>query len=219
MRMSYTLHSWSRQVVRSQFPFWFHLALVTMPLLPWKLVRAPRDLGSHSFTRPSLDPEASSACRGCQSTAFTSPPWPLSVVSTTQRPKSQTLMRESSEQVANLRSDGAKASPRTASLCASCSWMFSMLGFQYLIFPLSSPVMKKFSLCVQRIVRMGASCAWISVSKLNVCPLQSVNSPLWVHVIRRRPSGIQCTTLIAQRTLFVLTWMNLLLKQLPGWCG
>lgn len=46
----------------------------------------------------------------------------------------------------------------------------------------------------------NAVCTCRMLSKLNVVPLQRVNSPLAVPVMHRLPSGVHKTTLIAHRT-------------------
>ena len=45
---------------------------------------------------------------------------------------------------------------------------------------------------MKTIARMAESCACKMVSKLNVSPFQSVNSPLVEPVKTRRPSGVHC---------------------------
>jgi len=50
-------------------------------------------------------------------------------------------------------------------------------------------------------------------------PFHSVNSPFWDAVSRRRPSGMNSTTLTAVRILLVLTCTNLVAKDVAGTCG
>ena len=65
-----------------------------------------------------------------------------------------------------------------------------MLGWKYLITPLWSAEAKKAPEWVNRIARIAVSCAWRIVSKLNVSPFHSVNSPLVDPVKTRRHSGV-----------------------------
>ena len=65
-----------------------------------------------------------------------------------------------------------------------------MLGWKYLITPLWSAEARKAPELVNRIARIAVSCAWRIVSKLNVSPFHSVNSPLVDPVKTRRHSGV-----------------------------
>mmetsp|Transcript_10763 Transcript_10763/g.39534 ORF Transcript_10763/g.39534 Transcript_10763/m.39534 type:complete len:244 (+) Transcript_10763:351-1082(+) len=220
VRMSYTLSSWSRAAVSSQLPFWFHLTDMTVFLCPWKVETSCPVRTSHSFTRLSLLPDASKAFWGCQSTVFTSHPWPLSVFSAWQRTKSQTLIVVSSEHVANLRSVTAKVTSRMDSLWAvGTALTLLRLEAQYLRQPESSPASSHLRLCDQRNVRTGWSCACRMVSKLNVRPFHSVNSPVCAPVSSRRPSGVHTSAQIGVRILLVDECTNLVAKLVAGRCA
>lgn len=54
------------------------------------------------------------------------------------------------------------------------------------------------------------------VSKLNVNPFQSVNSPELAPVTNRRPSGVQARVNIGHRILFVAVFTNLVVTALMG---
>ena len=69
-----------------------------------------------------------------------------------------------------------------------------MLGWKYLITPLWSAEAKKAPEWVNLIARIAVSCAWRMVSKLNVSPFHSVNSPLVDPVKTRRHSGVHCSS-------------------------
>lgn len=54
------------------------------------------------------------------------------------------------------------------------------------------------------------------VSKLNVKPFHSVNSPELAPVTKRRPSGVQASVNIGQRILFVAVLTNLVVTAFIG---
>lgn len=143
--------------------------------------------GSHNLIKLSLDPEAIKALYGCQSTHFTSHPWPDNALSSTPVLKSQIFISESSEPVANRVSDGANlehepsasiqddiwcckthVKSRIASLWAWNIFRLLILDCQYLIIPLWSPVTIQLSLCDHFIARTAESCACENVSTPNI---------------------------------------------------
>ena len=78
-----------------------------------------------------------------------------------------------------------------------------MLVWKYLICPFWSADTSQEPAWLHSIARTAESCACRIVSKLNVSPFQSVNSPLVEPVSSRRPSGSQRTTFTGHRILFV----------------
>mmetsp|Transcript_8227 Transcript_8227/g.14855 ORF Transcript_8227/g.14855 Transcript_8227/m.14855 type:complete len:245 (+) Transcript_8227:287-1021(+) len=111
-RMSYTLMSWSRLAVKSQFPLSFQATFVTVFLCPYRVLRAfPPARGSHSLTRLSLEPLQMTLDRGCQATVLTSHPWPSKTRSSRCAAQSQTRTVASSPHETNLVSAGEKLSP------------------------------------------------------------------------------------------------------------
>ena len=99
---------------------------------------------------------------------------------------------ESSLAVANRRSSGLKLNPLIASRddepCHAVKLF--MFGSKYLMIPLLSAEARYAPEWVKAIVQIAVSCACRIVSKLNVRPFQSVNSPLVDPVRMRRPSGV-----------------------------
>jgi len=85
-----TLSDWSLQADSSQLPFAFHRVCITVLRWPCSVAMLRPVLASHTFTRPSLLPLASTALVGCQSQPLTSPPWPVIVTSDLQVGKSHT---------------------------------------------------------------------------------------------------------------------------------
>ena len=69
-----TLRDWSLQADSSQLPFAFHRVCITVLRCPCSVAMLRPVLASHTFTRPSLLPLASTAFVGCQSQLLTSPP-------------------------------------------------------------------------------------------------------------------------------------------------
>ena len=90
-----------------------------MPFLcPCRVATHDADRGSQILTLASLLALAITPRDGCQSTHRTSPPLPVRELSHEEVRKSCTLTVESSEEVANLRSDGEKDTHQHRSLCA-----------------------------------------------------------------------------------------------------
>ena len=160
VRMSKTFSCCPLHPLASQLPFAFHFKHPTWFLCAWIVAAAFPDLASHNFTRESLPPDAKRADLGCQSTHFTSPPWPDSVDTHCARAKSKTLTVVSSEHDVNFKSLGENANPRTGSVCA-LSIDFKLLRFvcQYLMHPASSPERNQFSLCANVHVLIAQLCA------------------------------------------------------------
>lgn len=104
--------------------------------------------------------------------------------------KSHMRMVESSLAVANRLSSGENEIPRTASRCPCHAVRLFMFGWKYLMIPLWSALARYAPECVNVRVRTAVSCACKIVSKLNVRPFHSVNSPLVEPVKTRRPSGV-----------------------------
>lgn len=117
---------------------------------------------------------------------------PLPVNTRSSRCSSKAHIRtvESSLAVANLLSSGLKLNARMASRWPFQAVRLFMLGWKYLITPLWSAEAKNAPEWVNRIARIAVSCAWRIVSKLNVNPFHSVNSPLVDPVRTRRYSGV-----------------------------
>ena len=187
----------------------------------------------------SLDPDAKRPLVGCQSTHFTSAPWPLRTLSSIQLKKSQTRTVPSSEHDANLASVGLKLTDLTGSLWAWNILTLFMLDCQYLMKPPWSPEKKYYvksvifffffekkmpvtiqvSLCDHFIARIEVSWACKMVSKLKVNPFQSVNSPLEAPVINLLPSGVQSKVKMGHLILFVAVFTNFVVTALTGFSG
>ena len=87
-------------------------------------------------------------------------------------------------------SSGLKLNPRIASRCpVHCVKLF-MFGWKYLMTPLWSADARNAPEWVNCIVLTAESWACRIVSKLNVRPFHSVNSPLVEPVKIRRASGV-----------------------------
>mmetsp|Transcript_19795 Transcript_19795/g.64349 ORF Transcript_19795/g.64349 Transcript_19795/m.64349 type:complete len:261 (-) Transcript_19795:211-993(-) len=221
MRMSKSLQRLSVPPVRSQLPLRFHLAHVTTFLWQWSVPTAAPPRGSQSLTRASFDADTTSPLVGCQSTAFTSPPCPASVCSTTARAVSQMRTVASSPPEQNLMSVGANAKPRTGSLCppSRTTRPGSMLRWRYIMTPASSALMNQSSLCIHAMVRIARSWPSMMFSNLNVCPFQSVNCPLWQPERSQRPSGVHTQAFIDVRSLLLFTCTNFVVKLVAGLVG
>jgi hypothetical protein len=182
-------------------------------------------LGSQNFIMLSLLPETNKPFVGCHSTHFTSHPWPvkrsahqknvrnqlpLPVNTRSSRCSSNAHIRtvESSLAVANLLSSGLKLNARMASRWPFQAVRLFMLGWKYLITPLWSAEAKNAPEWVNRIARIAVSCAWRIVSKLNVNPFHSVNSPLVDPVKTRRYSGVHYNSRSASGQIRWVTWVR-----------
>jgi hypothetical protein len=128
-------------------------------LCPWRVVRQRPVLGSQSLTRWSFDPETRRPLVGCQSTDFTSHPWPVREDSSTPPAKSKILRVESSEAVTNLESVGENARSRIGSLWAWITLTLLKFGCQYLTMPSWSADRSQSSLCEYEAALIAESCA------------------------------------------------------------
>mmetsp|Transcript_91620 Transcript_91620/g.186429 ORF Transcript_91620/g.186429 Transcript_91620/m.186429 type:complete len:276 (-) Transcript_91620:522-1349(-) len=140
-RMSYSLMSWSRLAVTSQFPLLFQATFVTVFLCPYRVDKHDPALGSQSFTKLSLLPLAMTLDRGCHWIVLTSHPCPSRTRSSVCVAQSHTRTFESSPHETNLVSLGEKLNAWMAwPLCESIDWTGAIEGDQYLIFPPASLV-------------------------------------------------------------------------------
>ena len=191
--------------------------------------------GSQNLIMLSLLPETSNPFVGCHSTHLTSQPWPrieranvsapvleyiwvdkpVSTLSSLLSSNDQIRTVESSLAVANLPSSGLKLSPRIASLWPCHAVRLFILGWKYLITPLWSADARYNPECENCIVLTALSCACRMVSKLNVSPFQSVNSPLVEPVRMRRASGVHYEKISLGYTLGYV-FVDLLLRSLQG---
>lgn len=94
-----TLRDWSLQADSSQLPFAFHTVCITVLRCPCSVAMLRPVLASHTLTKPSLLPLASTALVGCQSQLLTSPPWPVIVTSDLQVGKSHTCAAEAPQAI------------------------------------------------------------------------------------------------------------------------
>lgn len=117
---------------------------------------------------------------------------PVSTLSTRLSANDQMRTLESSLAVANRWSSGLKLISRMASRefepCQAVKLF--MFGSKYLITPVLSAEARYAPEWLNVMAQIAVSCAWRIVSKLNVRPFQSVNSPLVDPVRTRRPSGV-----------------------------
>jgi len=161
MRSSKIRAVWSLAQEARTCPRVFSKRVLDMVFLcPWRVVRQRPVLGSQSLTRWSFDPETRRPLVGCQSTDFTSHPWPVREDSSTPPAKSKILRVESTEAVTNLESVGANARSRIGSLWAWMTLTLLKFGCQYLTMPSWSADRSQSSLCEYEAARIAESCAY-----------------------------------------------------------
>mmetsp|Transcript_26849 Transcript_26849/g.70498 ORF Transcript_26849/g.70498 Transcript_26849/m.70498 type:complete len:246 (+) Transcript_26849:966-1703(+) len=209
--MSKTLHRWSHDDVIIQLPLALNRMSDTVLRCRASVDRGCAVRGSHSTSArvASRPPDATRPLLGCHATDRTSAPWtPRPARSSRHVSKSKNLTVPSSDAVASLASVGEKHSRQMRSLCPSNWATWFMLDCQYMILPSSSHVAIQLWLCDQTMSRTPDWWACKIVSKLNVSPFHSVNSPVDAPVISLRPSGVHLRQKIGHLFLFTLWWKN-----------